>query len=433
MASIRERKGAEGVSYQITVSCGRDINGKKLRETVTYTPEQSLTPKKMKKAVEAFARDFEAKIKSGIAMDGRKITLKDFTERWIEEVAIQKLQPSTVDKYREELRDKIFPALGHLKLSELKPHNINAFFVELAKDGARKDGKSGGYSKGSIIKTRNVLSSILRTAAEWEIIERNPCSKVRLQAEAAEERIKFFTPEQTSLFLEYIEKPYTVRVGGHERTDDTGIKYRVGDYDVVKEIPEQMRLLFNLAIYTGLRRGELLALQWSDIDFKEDMLRVSRAATIIDGKQTVKVPKTKTSVRTVSIPHSLTIRLQRLKNARLEYRLKLGQRWKGDNWVFIQENGRMMHCSTPYQALQDAIRRYNSGKEEKQQLPVIPFHGLRHTSATLLIAGKQDIKTVSRRLGHAKASTTVNIYAHALEESDKKAAALLESLLEKHA
>lgn len=150
MASIRERKGPKGVSYQVTVSCGRDIYGKKQRETATFTPDPTLTPKKREQAIEDFKRDFEAKVKSGAAMDGRKVTLKVFSARWLEEVAEQKFQPATVIKYREELRDKILPALGHLKLSEVKPHNINSFFVGLTKDGVRKDGKAGGYSKGSM-------------------------------------------------------------------------------------------------------------------------------------------------------------------------------------------------------------------------------------------------------------------------------------------
>ena len=93
----------------------------------------------------------------------------------------------------------------------------------------------------------------------------------------------------------------------------------------------------------------------------------------------------------------------------------------------------MMYYSTPYQALQDALRRYNEDRPEAQQLPLIPFHGLRHTSATLLIASGQDIKTTSKRLGHAQTSTTMNIYAHALEESDKKAASALETMLAKRA
>ena len=429
MASIRERNG----TYQITVSCGYDIFGHKLRETTTYTPDPALTPKKREKAVEEFAREFEARIRNGAAMDGRKITLKEFADRWLDEYAKQKLQPGTVTKYREELQDKIYPALGHLKLSELKPHNLNAFFVSLTQEGARKDGKPGGYSKGTITKTRNVLSSLLRTAVEWEVIDRNPCDKLRLSADDTAEKLKFFTPEQTALFLEYIELPYKVSIGGHSRVDDTGKPYTVGDYEITKEIPEQIRVLFNLAIYTGLRKGELLALQWSDINFAEDQIRVSKAVTIVDGKPVCKPPKTKRSNRTVSIPHSLCVRLHQLWKDQTEQRFMLGQYWQGDNWIFTQDNGKMMSYSTPYQTLQDVINRYNANRRPADQLPLIPFHGLRHTSATLLIASNQDVKTVSSRLGHAQTSTTMNIYAHALQESDRKAATALETLLEKHA
>lgn len=108
MASIRERHG----SYQITVSCGYDINGKKLLETTTYTPDPSLTPKKKEKAVQEFATQFEAKVKNGLLMSGNKLTLKDFSERWIREYAVINLAPGTVAKYQEELDTKISPKLG---------------------------------------------------------------------------------------------------------------------------------------------------------------------------------------------------------------------------------------------------------------------------------------------------------------------------------
>jgi len=428
MASIRERNG----SYQITVSTGRDIYGKKLRETATFTPDPGLTPKKRQKAVEEFARDFESKVLNGLAMDGRKVTLKEFTDRWLEEYASQKLQPGTVEKYRDEL-DKILPVLGHLKLTELKPHNLNAFFVSLTKDGARKDGKPGGYSRGSIAKTSNVLSSVLRTATEWEIIEKNPLDKVRIQGEAAADKLKFFTPEQAATFLAYIEQPYTVKTKGHRRTDDTGKDYTVGDYERTKEIPEQLRVLFNLAIYAGLRKGELLALEWSDIDFQNDTVSITKAVSVVGGQQITKAPKTKNSRRTVTIPHFLTQRLRALRTDRLKYRLSLGDYWQGGDWVFIQDNGKQMSYSTPYSAFQDTIARYNTGRPATAQLPAIPFHGLRHTSATLLIASKQDVRTVSSRLGHAQASTTMNIYAHALQETDRKAVNALENMLVKHA
>ena len=181
MSSIKRR----GSSYQITVSCGYDIQGKKLIETTTFTPDPALSPKKQEKAVQEYALEFERKVKSGAALEGRKITLKEFSDRWIDEYAKINLQPGTVAKYSEELTDKILPVLGHLKLSELRPHTINAFFASLSHDGVRHDGKSGGYSKATIMKTRNVLSSMLRTAAEWEIIDKNPCEKIRLHAEDA--------------------------------------------------------------------------------------------------------------------------------------------------------------------------------------------------------------------------------------------------------
>ena len=255
MASIRKR----GDSYTITVSCGRDINGKQIRETTTFKPPAGLTPKKEQKAAEDFARDFEAKVKNGLVMDGRKITLKEFADRWFLEYAPQQLQAGTLEKYRQEM-EKVLPTLSHLKLTDLRPAVLHSFFVGMTKDGARRDGKPGGYSKGSITKTRNVFSSIPRTAVEWEVLDRNPLDKVRIQADDAAEKLKFFTPDQTGLFLDFIEKLYTVTTKGHQRTDDTGRAYTVGDYQSKKEVPEQLRVLFNLAQPGRLLEGCFLDL-----------------------------------------------------------------------------------------------------------------------------------------------------------------------------
>ena len=426
MASITERNG----SYQIVVSCGRDIFGKKIRETTTFVPDPKLTPKKREKAVQEFAADFERRVKNGQVLEGSKTTLKEFADRWFLEYAPQNLQPGTVEAYKLEM-DKVLPALGHLRLSELRSVNLNSFFVGMTKDGARADGKPGGYSKATIKKTQDVLSSILRTAAEWEVIEKNPMDKVRTVGEVAAEKIKFFTPEQTATFLAYLDQPQTVKVKGHKRKDDTGKDYTVGDYEITKEVPEQYRVLYNLAVYTGLRKGELLALEWSDIDFENNTVKVSKACSVVAGEQITKCPKTKTSNRTVSIPSFLTRRLKALKISRMAYRLSLGDYWQGGDWLFIQDNGKQMSYSTPYQTMVKILKRYNDS--HKDQLPMIPFHGLRHTSATLLIAAKQDVRSVSSRLGHAQTSTTMNIYAHALQEADQRAANALETMLAKRA
>ena len=234
MASIQNRHG----HYQVTISGGYDVYGKKIRHVRTFTPDPARTKKQQERDLQQFVREFKDKIESGVSQDGRKLTFKAFAERWLAEYAVN-LEPGTIAKYTQELESKIYPAIGHRKLSELKPTVLSSFFAGLAKDGARLDGKPGGYSAASIAKTRNVVSAILRTAEQLEVIDRNPCDRAVLpKAEETAEQIKFFTPEQAKAFLAYIEEPYSLKVSGHRRVDDTGTPYKVGDYEIKKEIPE---------------------------------------------------------------------------------------------------------------------------------------------------------------------------------------------------
>ena len=289
-------------------------------------------------------------------------------------------------------------------------NKIKAVFDARMKDGKRCSGSIPyGYNRLATDKQTLVVDPVAS-----EVVKR---------------KIKFFTPAQVSCFLEYIEKPYEIHTRGHSRVDDTGIQYQVGDYTLTRTMPEQLRVLFNLAVFSGLRKGEMLALQWSDIDFENSTVSVTKAAAVVDGKQVCKAPKTKNSRREVSIPRFLTDRLHSMMVEQTKTKESLGAYWKGNIWLFTQSDGSMMSYSTPYATFQDAIDRYNANKEPSDQLPHIPFHGLRHTSATLLIAAHQDVRTVSNRLGHAQASTTMNIYAHALKENDRTASNALENML----
>ena len=122
--------------------------------------------------------------------------------------------------------------------------------------------------------------------------------------------------------------------------------------------------------------------------------------------------------------------LKKYRKEQQELRLSLGDQWQGDNYIFIQWNGKQMHPSTPYHTFKDIIKKYNSTVDDPaKKLPDIPLHGLRHTSATLLIAEQVDIKTVSARLGHSQTSTTLNIYAHSLKKLDEKAVDILDHIL----
>ena len=118
--------------------------------------------------------------------------------------------------------------------------------------------------------------------------------------------------------------------------------------------------------------------------------------------------------------------IRKYKSEQQRYRLSLGTYWKGNNYLFIQDDGKQMDLSTPNKVFQKVIRLYNESHEDK--LPEITLHGLRHTSATLLIAQNVDVKTVSSRLGHSETSTTMDIYAHALKKQDALAAESLGEL-----
>ena len=420
MASIRERNG----SYQISVYVGEDMKGNKLFERTTFRPTQT-TPKAIKNEVNDFAREFEKRVKEGKYLTGDKLTLSRFVEIWTEEWAIKNLTTVGLEDYQRLLNGRVLDKLGNMKLSKITALHIQSVYDELEK---------GGLAPATIRKTNTALNSVFKYAFRMGTIKENPCERIELPRMKRNKDIHFFTVTQAKAFLEALEDDHVFTCSSSDRKiKNTGTEFEVREYTAHRTVSFQFRVLFSLAIYGGFRRGEIVALKWSDIDFEADTVSITKAVTVVDGQQTTKAPKTKTSRRVVSIPHFLTQRLKALKHEQLKYRLSIGDYWQGDNWVFIQVNGKQMSYSTPYSAFHDTLVRYNASHPVADHLPLIPFHGLRHTSATLMIAGQLDVRTVSSRLGHAQASTTMNIYAHALQETDRKAANALEDMLIKHA
>jgi len=427
LASIRKR----GDSYKITVSNGYDTSGKQIRETTTFTPDSNMTEKQNKKALEHFAYEFEEKVRNGSYLSGEKINLKDFSEKWLKEYATQQLEKTTVTFYKQSLDQKILPALGHIKLAKLQPMHLQSFYNNLLEDGIRMDGKKGGYSPATIKKYHAIISSILSTAIQWQVIDKNPCDRVTPpRNKNITDDVKHFTLEQTERFLYALEMDYTTEYKAHSRKDDTGKRYTVPAYTETRSIPTQFKILYQIAVYGGLRRGELVALKWDDIDFENNTINITKAMGYTGSETYEKAPKTRSSIRVIKIPKPIMEQLRKYKKEQQELRLSLGDQWQGENHLFIQWNGKQMHIATPYHTFKDIIAKYNKTvTDESQQLPSIPLHGLRHTSATLLISENVDVRTVSARLGHSQTSTTMNIYAHSLKEMDQKASDALDNLI----
>lgn len=423
MASIRKR----GKGYQVTVSNGRDIHGKQIIETATFIPDPDKTDKQNQRALERFAMDFEDKVKSGQLLRGEKMTYKEYIDLWMAEYAHKQMEQTSIERCESSLNNIILPALGHLKVSSIQPLHLQKLYGDMLEQGYIRNGTQHPYSPKTIKRVHQIISSSLSTAVQWQIIESNPCQRVKPPKEEKQADVKHFTLEQTQAFLEQLDKPYTVAYKGRCKKDGS----ESNRHYETRTIPLQYKVLFYLAIFGGFRRGELVALNWDDIDFDNNTVNINKASARTKGGIITKAPKNFSSNRTVTIPKDVIALLRKYKVEQQKYRLMLGTYWKGNNYIFIQDNGKQMDISTPNKVFRKIIKIHNDTCEDK--LPEITLHGLRHTSATLLIAQNIDIKTVSARLGHAETSTTMDIYAHALKKQDEVASDSLAELLQKKA
>lgn len=429
MASIKKR----GNSYLITVSCGRDMNNKQILKTVTYEPDKNLTPKQQEKALQRFALDFEEKVKSGKYLNGDKMSFADFVKKWEQDYALVQLEETTVAGYRKILDLFLLKQFGHLKISMIKPFHIQSYYNSLLKEDAKV--KGGAYSTSSIKKIHGVLSSILNVAVKWNVIDSNPCEKVFVPKNTAENRSEnCFDLEQCQNFLEALEMTYPVKYRAHCRESQNGAKYDVSEYVEMHKVDTQFKLFFQLALFGQFRRGELIALEWSDFDFDNNTVTINKAAGFVGNRQVVKRPKTKKSNRTVKIPVSVMRVAKEYKKEYYEYRMKIGNQWHREDgelsqYVFIQWDGTQMHLSTPTHKFKEIVVNYNKIVTEDKKLPEhVTLHGLRHTGASLLISQNTDVQTVASRLGHSSPTVTLQIYSHAFEKLDEEASNTLETM-----
>lgn len=435
MANIIKRNG----TYRITVSLGYDQNNKQKRISTTYKPDASKSKRVQDREARQFADEFEAKVKSGQISNGENLTLAEFVPKWLKEYGEQELEETTLQDYQAVLR-RILPSLGRYKMSELNPLIVKEFLNSQKMDGARLDGKPGAYGDKTVMKTKQVLSIILSTAVEWGIMSSNPCVAARLRSnkKVGTRKIKYFTYEQAKTFLEAIDRPLVVKISGHKRVDDTGKPYLVNNFTKTIMLDLQFRFLFNLTLFSGCRREELLALTWKDFDFEENCIRITKAVCKIKGETKLKGTKTDSSNRVVYLPESVIHMAREYQEQQRRSADMLEDKWAGkrgqdfdENYVFTQWDGRIMYLTTPNSKLKRVIRLINNSiEDEKNKLPPITLHGLRHTNATLLIAQNLDVVTVAGRLGHSDTSTTLNIYAHALREKNQQAGKILGDIFE---
>lgn len=451
MATIEKR----GDTYRIRVSAGYDINGDQIRPSMTWRPEPGMTQRQIEKELERQKVLFDERVQSGQYISG-DIRLADFIEKWLNEYGKAHLKATTYKNYRDCMK-RILPALGHIPLCRLQPHHLISFYENLEEEGIRADTKyrpckdirailrerhiqqnqlaqtaalsigtikavvkggnvkresamaiaaalnmplsalfepvpaPGTLSGATALYYHRVLSSVLMTAVQWQVIIGNPCTRVK-PPRAAHKEAKYLDDRQSLELLKCLE----------------------GE-------PLVYRTLFTVLLFSGMRRGEACGLAWEDIDFKHCLIDINKASLYLSDRGIFDDDtKTASSRRVIKLPDQAMELLTAYKVEQAKERLKLGEKWTESGKVFTSWNGKPIHPDTVSGWFHDFIKRHD--------LPECTVHSLRHTNATLLIASGTDIKTVSKRLGHANVTTTGNIYTHAIKTADEMAADTLQDL-----
>jgi integrase len=368
---------------------------KQIRKRRTVHVTGKTETEKRKEAERALA-EFTIEIERGLVVDGKKITFKEFVERWLKDYAEINLAPKTLFRYKEILDSRILPSIGHIKIDQLRPTHIIEFENMLREPGIRLDKKPGGLSEKTILQHHRIISSILSDAVEWQVIFSNPAERVK-PPKVPKKKAACYDEEQITALLDALDKLPLKH-----------LKYRV---------------MAELALTTGLRRGELGGLEWEkDINFDKCTLQVHQASQYLPGKGCfIKDPKNETSERLIAVPASTMALLKTWKTEQTKQRLRVGDQWIGEDWVFTTWNGKRINP--------DRFTQWFTWFLENNNLPHVPLHSMRHTSATALIAEGVDIQEVSGRLGHANTSTTGVIYSHFLKSADRAAADKMEGIL----
>lgn len=440
-------------TYKVEVLTGVDSKGKKLRKFTTIKLESKPNTQKADKELQSKVALFEDHAKNGLILDN-KITLAAYINRWL---PLQELEPKTLYRYKEMLNSRIIPAIGHIKISELQPLQLEEFYRNLKEEGMRLDNKYiandelistlSGYKKKEIseitkiplrtiesmlarntlsAKTANnlchylklklndnftlsgepkalsdrtilhhhrLISSILTHAVQSQIILTNPCSRMKAP-KTKNKKISFYSEVQTKELLAALETE--------------NIKYKI---------------MVLLDVFTGLRIGELMGLTWNDINFKTCMISVNKASQYLPSIGTFKKStKNESSNRKMTVPKSIIEALKEYRKWWLEQKVKCGDQWiEESNNLFVKWNGEPAYTYELTKWFPKFLSRHD--------LPHITPHGLRHTCATLLSASGLPVASISKRLGHSRTSTTMDIYIKSLESVDNLAADLLEKSL----
>ncbi len=373
----KKRKNGEGMlrkrsdgRWEARVVIGYDENNLPRTKNVTAVNKEKCLEKleKLKQEIGMVQPDkIKAEMEFGKWMDF-----------WYQQYAKIILKPTTRSEYESLIYKHIIPEIGDIELNKLTQNDLQQFYSRLKTNGRqiRTDVYGNGLSDRMVRACHTLCRKSLEKAVEENLIRINPAIDCKLPPKKSKE-MKVLTREEMQRFIIQAK------------------------YDGYLE-------LFILELSTGMRRGEILGLQWDDLDMNTGELKISRQVAMLNGKIHITEPKTKTSTRTIILP---TYIVKMLK----EYKKTINSKW-----MFPSPIKEDMPRNP------SAVRKILDRTLEKADCKHIRFHDLRHTFATTALANGMDIKTLSAIIGHNLAETTLNIYTHITDEMQRTAADKIE-------
>lgn len=463
MANITPRKNKNGeiISYRIRVSRGYDSSGKKLKPyEMTWKPAQGMTARQIEKELNRQAVTFEEQCKQGLSGNGRQ----KFSEYAEYVIALKEksgeLRHHTVVRYKE-LLSRINQGIGHIKLADIRPQHLNKLYEQLSQNGLRKNSnkailrnaeelkelikKNGCTSSERFIREQvGIALSTYRKAINGGKITLESAEKITAALNIKTEKIFDIINDARPLSAKTVREHHVlIHLVLHQAECELLIPYNPAskakppkteqktanffEQNEVTQIlqaaenePIKWRLILHLLLVTGGRRGEVMGLTWDCIDFTFNRIHIEKCVYYeSDVGVYVDKPKTEKAIRYIRLPDQT---MEMIKQYQTEYYLPLkaasDKKWNETGFLFISENGdnigKPMHP--------DSVTGYCNDFSNKYGLKHINPHAFRHTAASMLYFAGMDTISIANHLGHAKPSTTQNIYAHVMAEAESRIA-----------
>jgi len=431
MAYIQKVQRAKGLTYRIKVSVGYDNNNKQITKSITWAPEAGMTDRQIEKELNKRSLEFEKKVQDGLSFDNVKFA--DFSELWLKDYAEKQCSPKYISESKRMLV-VINKEIGHLPLPKLRKAHLQDFYNKLGEEMRIIEKKTiddtgkatiekieKKKSSSTILHYHSLISTILTKATQWDYISRNICIGKGMEL-----------PKRKKYQPNYLQETDVFRLA-----------------ECLQDEPIEYKTMLMLLLYTGMRNGEALGLEWNDINFDNNLVSINKSSQYL-GKVGIftKEPKNASSVRINQVVPELMELLRQYKTWQSKKRLKQGKLWKSnplntdeklcDNWNTCEKNGKSVYCGKlPCKDHKDIDRLFTQFNgipmhpdtpliylkkfTKKYDLPDINIHSLRHTNVSLMIMQGIPLPTVARLVGHSSTATTSKIYSHSIQTAEQLA------------